>query len=237
MTVIHRGETGRYYRDIPIHAAPDLHETAVDILAGYFDKTTPVLELGAGSGAFSARLTDLGYAVTPVDLDGEGWCLNTLPLVTADLNHPDWLHALPRDQYAQIVAIELVEHLENPKKFFRDLAKISPPGGRVLITTPNIACALSVLKLIAVNGFYCFDPKHYFDSGHMSILPAWLLKLFAEEAGFQVKEIRYISSLDSPWTYRWLIRAFAWLLRFVRREKSTIRGDGLTTVLLLEKSL
>src|SRR5262249_44997443 len=34
-------------------------------------------------------------------------------------------------------AIEVIEHLENPRAFVRELARITKPGGWVVLTTPN----------------------------------------------------------------------------------------------------
>jgi 2-polyprenyl-3-methyl-5-hydroxy-6-metoxy-1,4-benzoquinol methylase len=71
--ITHRTDTGRYYRGIPIHAADGVHEAAAELITSRLARGKRILELGAGSGAMTQRLLDLGYEVTPVDLDGSSW--------------------------------------------------------------------------------------------------------------------------------------------------------------------
>lgn len=42
------------------------------------------------------------------------------------------------DNYADVVAaVETIEHLENPRSFMRELARVAAPGGFVVVSTPN----------------------------------------------------------------------------------------------------
>jgi 2-polyprenyl-3-methyl-5-hydroxy-6-metoxy-1,4-benzoquinol methylase len=42
------------------------------------------------------------------------------------------------DDYADVVAsVETIEHLENPRAFMRQLARVVKPGGVVIVSTPN----------------------------------------------------------------------------------------------------
>ena len=88
--IAHKTDTGRFYRGIPIHAAGGVHEAAAELITSKLAKGKRILELGAGSGAMTQRLLDLGYEVTPVDFDGSSWkCAGVEPLLI-DLNCPDW---------------------------------------------------------------------------------------------------------------------------------------------------
>lgn len=66
----HRDHLGSTYQGVAIHAPPGLHEQVYQLAQENFDTNLPVLEIGAGSGAFSLRMRDGGFAVVPVDLDG-----------------------------------------------------------------------------------------------------------------------------------------------------------------------
>lgn len=55
------------------------------------------------------------------------------------------------------VAIETIEHLENPRRFVRELRRVTKPGGLIVITTPNQLSLLSKLTLLAKNQFNAFQ--------------------------------------------------------------------------------
>ena len=53
------------------------------------------------------------------------------------------------DGWADVVtALEVIEHLENPRAFCRELARVAKPGGWVVVTTPNQLSLLSLLSLV-----------------------------------------------------------------------------------------
>src|SRR5205807_3902971 len=53
-----------------------------------------------------------------------------------------------RDAAADVTAaVEVIEHLENPRAFVRELVRITKPGGWVVVTTPNQLSVLSLLTL------------------------------------------------------------------------------------------
>ena len=60
-----------------------------------------------------------------------------------------------------VVAVETIEHLENPRAFVRELTRITRPGGLVVITTPNQRSLLSLLTLLATGEFSAFRENSY----------------------------------------------------------------------------
>ena len=58
-------------------------------------------------------------------------------------------------------AVEVIEHLDNPRRFVRELARIVRPGGWVVITTPNQLSALSLLTLLVKGRFSAFQDDMY----------------------------------------------------------------------------
>ena len=54
--------------------------------------------------------------------------------VQADLNS-DW--PIPTHYVDFGFALEVIEHVENPRHFFRQMKRITKPGGHIFITTPN----------------------------------------------------------------------------------------------------
>jgi SAM-dependent methyltransferase len=127
------------------------------------------------------RLLDLGYRVTAVDLDDVTWQCRAVKPLLLDLNRNGWPAALPSEGWDAIVALELIEHLDAPRKFVQELAGVAPPGALCVLSTPNVTGARSLLRAAVKDAFYCFGRKEYFATGHVSIVPWWLLCCMAEE--------------------------------------------------------
>ena len=99
------------------------------------DRRTRILDVGAGEGFFCRRLNDLGYRVEACDIAPENFKCVDVPFVGVDLNRPI---PIADDQYDCVVSIEVIEHVENHFQFMRELIRITRPGGRIIITTPNV---------------------------------------------------------------------------------------------------
>ena len=55
---------------------------------------------------------------------------------------------LPDGSADVVAAVEVIEHLENPRDFMRKLVRLAKPGGWVIVTTPNQLSLLSLLTLL-----------------------------------------------------------------------------------------
>jgi len=67
-----------YYKGIRIKADTGLHEQLADIILDVLPRGSRVLDFGAGEGALSQRLHDLGYRVYSVDIDQENFKAGTV---------------------------------------------------------------------------------------------------------------------------------------------------------------
>jgi len=97
-----------------------------------------------------------------------------------------------------VVAVETIEHLENPWAFVRALVRIAAPGGWVAVTTPNQLSALSLGTLVVRRRFSAFQDAHY--PAHRTALLESDLRRTAEAAGLRDLEIRYSCSGRLPLT-------------------------------------
>ncbi|HMF56823.1 MAG TPA: class I SAM-dependent methyltransferase [Pyrinomonadaceae bacterium] len=99
-------------------------------------------------------------------------------------------HVPLADGLADVVAaIEIIEHLENPRAFMRELVRLAKPGGWVVVTTPNQLSLLSLLTLIFKQRFSAFQDVHY--PAHISALLEVDLKRIAAECGLTEISIAY----------------------------------------------
>ena len=76
-------------------------------------------------------------------------------------------------------AVEVIEHLENPRAFCRELARVTRPGGWVVMTTPNQVSALSLLTLTVKGRFSAFQDGEY-PAHRTALLPVDLVRIAAE---------------------------------------------------------
>lgn len=87
------------------------------------------------------------------------------------------------------VAVETIEHLENPRAFVRELARITRAGGLVVITTPNQRSLLSLLTLTMTGEFSAFRESSY--PAHRTALLEVDLRRIAGECGIGDLRVEY----------------------------------------------
>jgi SAM-dependent methyltransferase len=155
-----------------------------------------VVDLAAGSGYTSRRLKELGFDVVAYDIFTDQFVPQDIPITKADLNKP----LAEADESADaILALEVIEHLENPRAFLRELARTLRPGGSLVLSTPNIVTIGSKLRFAFRNELELFfndvtrtrDPFCDDASGHISPLLPWLLAMFVNDAGLRVIKTSY----------------------------------------------
>ena len=182
----------RTYKGLPIYAAPGLHEAAAAMLRGALQDNSRVLELGAGSGAMSLRLSDAGFAVTASDLFAESFQPAHVPFVAADLNGA-FAEAWPQG-FDAVMALEIIEHLENPREVLRQVRTMLPPGGQLVLSTPNIANPVSQASFLRTGQFQWFRDVDYREQGHITPLSPWVLEKALQEAGFEIRDERAVAN-------------------------------------------
>ena len=210
------------YAGLRIHARKGLHEAVAGHIVAHLPKGSAVLDVGAGSGAFSHRLLDLGYRPTAVDYVAENFALHgTVDFVQADLN-ADFAATVGR-RHDAAVAIEIVEHLENPRFFLRQLHALLRPGGVVVLTTPNIDNPVSQALFVTFGFFPWFDDEDYQREGHLTPLsPGQCRKMFAV-AGF---ELTTETSFGDPFLPVAGWRRISWLARCLALLPKPARLSG-----------
>jgi SAM-dependent methyltransferase len=105
--------------------------------AGLFRAMEPgaVLDIPAGGAIQSRALCSLGYRVVSVDLFPPARREGASPWICADAND-----LLPfRDAaFDYVLSREGIEHLEDQMGFLRNCARVLRPGGKMVLTTPNL---------------------------------------------------------------------------------------------------
>lgn len=194
-TQIHRATSGRTYKGIFVHAAPGLHEAVLDhIQAAPTASGRRALELGCGSGALTQRLSDNGFGVRAVDLELDGYQAEADALAM-DLNE-DFAARLGDRDYDLIVAIELLEHLENPHHFLRQVKSMMTSETRLWVSFPNLYLHMSTWKFLRDTSFISWNIQQYWETGHQTLLPGWLFEQHLKKSGLEVEDKDFVAPLD-----------------------------------------
>jgi SAM-dependent methyltransferase len=191
-------------------AYADTHAVALSLLAKGEARASDgtsrrALDLGAGRGELSTSLAARGYDVTAVERYPAQFEAK-VPLVDADLNEP---FPFPDASFEATMAIEILEHLENPRRFLRELSRVLCPGGVAIVSTPNLTSVLSRVLFAACGQWDLFfnhpwrlrDPYSSLVHGHITPITRWLLEHHARDAGFAVEGYGYSCSYfpGVPW--------------------------------------
>lgn len=181
-----------------------IYAAVADMLASC-DAAGIVADVGCGAGALWGVLKDrfsacigldaVRYAALPADID-----FRTIDLDAGRLTLDD-------GSVDAAVAVEVIEHLENPRAFVRELARIVRPGGVVVVSTPNQLSLLSLLTLAAKGRFSAFQDSEY--PAHRTALLEVDLRRTFSEAGLHDVRVSYTNHGRVPFTGLHYPRALA----------------------------
>lgn len=167
-----------------------------------------ILDVGCGTGGLWTYLKDRFHRYAGVDAVRYDGLPAAIEFVQADVDrHP---LPLPANSFDAVVAVETIEHLENPRAFVRELVRLAKPGGWVVVTTPNQLSFLSLLTLVLKGRFNAFQDVHY--PAHLTALLEIDLIRIGRECGLARIETAFSQSgriMATPLHYpRFLSRVF-----------------------------
>ena len=127
------------------------HEAIYDTVENILRSKTRgrLLDVPAGEGALALRLVRLGYDVECCDLYPGMFRLTDVDIRSGNLDA-----RLPYDDssFEHVVCVEGLEHIESPANAMREFARILRPGGKLIVSVPNIMNIEERLKWL-LNGY------------------------------------------------------------------------------------
>ena len=156
-----------------------------------------VVDIGCGIGRFRGFAGNLIEDYLGIDVVRHPGLPTDVRFAGANLDREPI--PLGADAADVVVAIETIEHLENPRAFVRELSRILKPGGWLVVTTPNQLSLLSLLSLAIKGRFVAFQDAYY-PIHCTALLPIDLLRM-ASDCGLSGAELHFTASGRMPLTH------------------------------------
>lgn len=152
-----------------------IHDRVIELLVG--EHRGALVDLGAGDGTLAERLQKEGFDVTAVDAMVDDFRPAGIDVKSANLDE-----GIPfgDGQFEVVVSTEVIEHLENPWFFMRELYRVTEPGGVVIISTPNLSNVYVRAWYSLTGRLYNFLDSAYQNIGHITPIYLWNLERMAE---------------------------------------------------------
>ncbi|HMO66874.1 MAG TPA: methyltransferase domain-containing protein [Verrucomicrobiota bacterium] len=177
------------------------HRHALGLVARAHRPPARVLDIAGAQGNFTLALAEAGYEVTWNDLraDLEGYVRLKHERGTVHYAPGNAFELGFRECFEIVLITEVIEHVAHPDDFLRKAATLVPPGGHIVMTTPNGRYFRNPLPRF----FDCPDPSVFEAQqfkpdadGHIFLLHPDEVPPLAAKAGLQLVELRvYTNSL------------------------------------------
>ena len=136
--------------------ARNLNNFALDAIQGGLRSATALLDVGCGQGELGRLIRSrFGHKADAIDIVRHDQ-LDPDTYRRIDFMNLDALTDCPGRFYDVIFAVEVIEHLECPRRFIRHMASWLRPDGRLVVTTPNIASLTNIGTLLVAQQFRDF---------------------------------------------------------------------------------
>jgi 2-polyprenyl-3-methyl-5-hydroxy-6-metoxy-1,4-benzoquinol methylase len=179
-----------------------LHALVRQVLTERALHAATLVDLGCGQGTLASTLQGQYDAYVGCDVVRYAQ-LPTAPNLTFARFSLDAVPWPLQEQVADVVtAVEVIEHVENPRAFAREVHRILKPGGLAILTTPNQLSLLSKLTLVLKNQFNAFQERPGLYPAHITALLEQDLLRIVREVGFKDAHIRYTHHGRIPFTAR-----------------------------------
>ncbi len=147
--------------------------------------TLRILDVGCGTGLNASFLTKAGHSVTGIDLSRvaiDKYRAKGLEGIVCDLEAGQ--APFPDGSFDLLYVSEIIEHCADTKSFLSELRRLTKPGGKMLLSTPN-----SAFWPYRILGLFGRTASEYQHPGHVRFFSKRSLAAAVSEAGFAIKRL------------------------------------------------
>jgi len=222
----------RSYKGIPIKSDYRVHDAVFGILENIAKKSSghlSFLDIAMGSGALTQRVADSFplWDISTNDYEGQSRLTDFIKY-SVDLNSQ---FSSSFRKYDLILCVEVLEHLENPWNFIRELRELLLPGGVIILTTPNSDSVLDRINYARYGHAFYFGEQGYLNSeGHITAVPDWLMRLILKSNGFDSVNLSAVST--RPFIRKKLRPVFTALLIYLKLTKKPYNHRSINIYLI-----
>jgi SAM-dependent methyltransferase len=149
-----------------------------------------VLDVGCSSGYLARPLAARGNTIVGIELDpdaaraAEEFCEQVLVGDVETMELP-----LEPGSFDVVLGGDVIEHLRNPAAALERLRPLLRPGGRVVVSTPNVANW--AIRLSLLGGRFRYTDRGILDRSHTYLFTRATLAETLERAGYHVQRIDF----------------------------------------------
>ena len=177
-------------------------------------KSDRVVDLGANDGQLASKLSGKVKQVTAVDIQ-PSTTKGKVHSLCLDLNG-DFDLTLGEKAFNRVVALDLIEHLNNPEATVAKINRLLPTGGRLYASTANIA--YWVMRLTHLIGWFNYGKRGILDMTHQRLFTVNSFKKVLTDNGFVVKSVvgfgpPIADEISNRGIFKWLDEVSAYLAK------------------------
>jgi 2-polyprenyl-3-methyl-5-hydroxy-6-metoxy-1,4-benzoquinol methylase len=103
--------------------------------------------------------------------------------------------SIPQGYFDLVVCNDVIEHMQDPKKFLKDIRSKLAPGGKMIASIPNLRNAENIMELV-VDGNFKYKDAGILDYTHFHLFTKRSFVEMSTECGWAVEVCRPINKMN-----------------------------------------
>lgn len=208
--------TGYVFKDFP-------HSSHCFLVEAVGKTPVKVLDVGTWNGFLGRELAKRGHQLFGIEKDPHQASQAAAFYCDLLVGDVETLPHLPGAPFDVILCGDVLEHLREPAVVLTHLVSFLRPGGRLLVTVPNVAFVACRLALLF--GVFEYRARGIMDRTHLRFFTKRSLVRLLREAGLTVQRLQGLPPplpLLLPASTRWPLRLFYEISALLARAWPTL---------------